>query len=545
MAEVGRRLAKHDVRPFLLLIVLYFLQGIPVGLAFGTIPFLLKSTIKGSTFTSVGLFSMATYPYSLKILWSPIVDSVYNVKIGRRRSWIIPVQLVSGLALWLLGYCVSKDLVFAGVDAAYREGSIGVADAKNTNIKVLTICFLILVFLCATQDIAVDGWALEILSQQSLSFASTAQTVGLNMGYFLSFTVFLAFNSSDFMNRYVRSVPKNYGIVSLGSYLKLSGITYVLVTIFIILKTKETPDFDSVLPGLAKKSDEKKPQLIEYAVDLTGTSKTTTKNVYRAFFKVLKLKPVQSLIFIHFVSKFAFQCNDAATNLKLLERGLKREDLAITVLIDFPFELIFGYYVAKWSSETWDRKPTSSKSYSRFFVGERGPLTPWLWGYLGRLAAAMMGSYLVWAFPETKEIPSYYFMMVILQHLVSSFMATVQFVGIAAFHNKIADPMIGGTYLTLLNTISNMGGTWPRLLIMSMIDFFTKTECFMDAERAFHFTATRSSCEKDGGKLVNTRDGYFMTNALCITMGLCLYFGYLKTKGQQLQRLPLTSWRCE
>lgn len=50
----------------------------------------------------------------------------------------------------------------------------------------------------ALADIAVDGWALTLLSQENLSYASTAQTVGLNTGYFMSFTVFLAFNSVDF-----------------------------------------------------------------------------------------------------------------------------------------------------------------------------------------------------------------------------------------------------------------------------------------------------------------------------------------------------------
>lgn len=42
------------------------------------------------------------------------------------------------------------------------------------------------------------GWALTLLSKENLSYASTAQTIGLNTGYFLSFTVFLAFNSLEF-----------------------------------------------------------------------------------------------------------------------------------------------------------------------------------------------------------------------------------------------------------------------------------------------------------------------------------------------------------
>lgn len=51
-----------------------FLQGIPVGLAFGTMPFLLKAKL---SYSDIGIFGLCTYPYSLKLLWSPFVDSVY------------------------------------------------------------------------------------------------------------------------------------------------------------------------------------------------------------------------------------------------------------------------------------------------------------------------------------------------------------------------------------------------------------------------------------------------------------------------------------
>ena len=47
-----------------------------MGLVFGTIPFLLKGAANVS-YTELGLFSLAGYPYSLKLLWSPIVDSFY------------------------------------------------------------------------------------------------------------------------------------------------------------------------------------------------------------------------------------------------------------------------------------------------------------------------------------------------------------------------------------------------------------------------------------------------------------------------------------
>lgn len=42
------------------------------------------------------------------------------------------------------------------------------------------------------------GWALTLLSEENLAYASTCQTIGLNTGYLLSYTVFLALNSEDF-----------------------------------------------------------------------------------------------------------------------------------------------------------------------------------------------------------------------------------------------------------------------------------------------------------------------------------------------------------
>ena len=55
-------------------------------------PFLLQSK---ASYTAIGVFSLASYPYSFKLLWSPIVDSLYNSSFGRRKSWVVPIQLMS------------------------------------------------------------------------------------------------------------------------------------------------------------------------------------------------------------------------------------------------------------------------------------------------------------------------------------------------------------------------------------------------------------------------------------------------------------------
>lgn len=51
------------------------------------------------------------------------------------------------------------------------------------------------------------------------------------------------------------------------------------------------------------------------------------------------------------------------------------------------------------------------------------------------------------------------------------------FVSMMAFNAQVSDPRIGGTYMTLLNTLNNLGGNWPVTLILSVTDWFTYKDC--------------------------------------------------------------------
>lgn len=65
----------------------------------GSIPFILKENL---SYSQLATFALSGYPYSLKLLWSPIVDSVFFVSVGRRKSWIIPMQLIVGTIMLYL-----------------------------------------------------------------------------------------------------------------------------------------------------------------------------------------------------------------------------------------------------------------------------------------------------------------------------------------------------------------------------------------------------------------------------------------------------------
>jgi PAT family acetyl-CoA transporter-like MFS transporter 1 len=90
---------------------------------------------------------------------------------------------------------------------------------------------------------------------------------------------------------------------------------------------------------------------------------------------------VQLLIIMHLFAKFGFAANEAVTSLKIVEKGLKREDLAIAVLIDFPFQIVGGYLAARWS------------------IGDK-PLRPWVIAFWPRLGFAIASTLIVAWFPK-------------------------------------------------------------------------------------------------------------------------------------------------
>ena len=62
----------------------------------------------------------------------------------------------------------------------------------------------------------------------------------MNIGYFTSFTAFLALNDADFCNSYLRESPQAEGILPLAGYLRFWGWFFAVVTILIALFKHET-----------------------------------------------------------------------------------------------------------------------------------------------------------------------------------------------------------------------------------------------------------------------------------------------------------------
>ncbi|KAI8983349.1 MFS general substrate transporter [Trametes punicea] len=475
-ADGKRPFSSRDKHAIVLLIILYLIQGFPLGLALGSVPFILREHL---SYSELAVFSLAGYPYSLKLLWSPIVDSMFIPSIGRRKSWIIPMQLIIGTIMLAISYH-SEELM----------------SNPGKHLYTLSAAFTSLVFFSATQDIAVDGWALTLLSEENLAFASTCQTIGLNTGYLLSYTVFLALNSEDFSRRW--GVPR----LSLGTYLFFCAFMSFAVTVWLLFIQEDKE---------------------------STTEDISIKAVYTTMWQICRLRHVQILLIVHLIAKVGWQANDAVTQLKMVEKGLGREDLAVTVLIDFPFQIVGGWLAGKWSR------------------GDK-PLRPWIYAFWPRLGLTLFFTLMVYWFPKP-PISTSFFILLVIATISQSFASTIQFGGISAFHTRISDPVVGGTYMTLLNTFTNLGGTWPRYFVLKGVDFFSVATCdIKDADvsvKALECVSEhgKAACAALGGDCVTERDGYYIVSAICMIFGLLSFLFFLIPTARKLQAVPVSKWR--
>lgn len=136
------------------LLALYFAQGLPFGVQATALPLMLRA--RGVSLEAVGFASVLAFPWLAKALWAPLVDRYGSARFGKRKSWIVPMQ--AGLALCALG-------------AAFVEQP-----------AALAAVIVVMNFLAATQDIAVDGLAVSWLSRNELGPGNAIQVIGYKLG---------------------------------------------------------------------------------------------------------------------------------------------------------------------------------------------------------------------------------------------------------------------------------------------------------------------------------------------------------------------------
>jgi len=146
----------------LVALLMGFASGLPLLLTGSVLQAWLKDG--GIDLTRIGLFALVGLPYTLKFLWSPLFDRYTPGWLGRRRGWLALIQIVLAAAIFLLGS----------------------AQPSADDLWRVTLAGLLVAFFSASQDIVVDAYRRESLSEAELGLGSALYVNGYRVGLLLA-----------------------------------------------------------------------------------------------------------------------------------------------------------------------------------------------------------------------------------------------------------------------------------------------------------------------------------------------------------------------
>ena len=150
---------------YILLFSLYWAQGLPVGFMTHALPVILRA--QGVSLAQIGGFGLLMLPWSIKIFWAPWVDRFGYSAFGHYRSWIVPTQLLSVVVLIGLSFLPIQAL------------------NQPEYLLAFFVALLSMNLVGATQDIATDGLAVNILKNEQQHWGNTFQVIGSRLGFII------------------------------------------------------------------------------------------------------------------------------------------------------------------------------------------------------------------------------------------------------------------------------------------------------------------------------------------------------------------------
>ena len=297
-----------------------------------------------------------------------------------------------------------------------------------------------------------------------LSQAATCNAIGQSAGYLLAYAGFLFLSARS--------------LVTIGGFMAFWGWAFIASTLAVLA---------------ARGKDEH---------DVPQGGKGQMLTTYRETRRVLRLPAVRSLGLVLLTMRAPLAAFEHLVPLELVKIGVPKEKLAAMNSIMMPVSM------------------ATQACVSRYFV-EAKPMKFLLRGYRARLAygAAAVGmvAAVAWAMHDAVSrqwLPPIY-AAGLLAACAGAAASAVVFVAQMAFFNRVADPRIGGTYMTMLNTLANLGSQWPGTVVL----------------------ATKGAIEKLPGQ----PNGFYAVTSCSVVLGL-LWLHYMQGRACALQARPREDW---
>jgi PAT family beta-lactamase induction signal transducer AmpG len=165
-APLAETLAVYLQPRVLIVLFLGFSAGLPLALSASTLQIWMRQS--GVDLGTIGLFTLVGTPYTVKFLWAPVVDALdvplLSPMFGRRRGWLLFAQLLLIVSVMLLGFC----------------------DPARAPWYLVFAAALLVATASATQDIVIDAFRIESLSESEQAAGMAAYVAAYRIGMLVS-----------------------------------------------------------------------------------------------------------------------------------------------------------------------------------------------------------------------------------------------------------------------------------------------------------------------------------------------------------------------
>lgn len=142
-------------------LIMGFASGLPLLLTMGVLQAWMRE--EGLDLTTIGLITLVQIPYTWKFLWAPIMDRFTPALLGRRRGWLLISQIALTMSIAALAF-----------------------SNPGRRLSLTVISALMVAFFSASQDIVVDAYRRETLSDNELGLGSSLYIYGYRLGMLLA-----------------------------------------------------------------------------------------------------------------------------------------------------------------------------------------------------------------------------------------------------------------------------------------------------------------------------------------------------------------------
>lgn len=186
-------------------------------------------------------------------------------------------------------------------------------------------------------------------------------------------------------------------------------------------------------------------------------------DTYKLGVRILWIPAMRLFTVILISVKFSWAYHEGVAFFKFLDAGVSNEKMIpLQAFTSLPIRFIVPCLIAKYTAGA---NPTGiyirAIPYRTFF--------------------SLMGTLIVWATPFTLSAdgaaPTYIYFVYLINDILYTSCAYCMHITITALFIKVSDPTVGGTYMTMLNTIDNFGGMWPYSLALWAVEYLTKRDC--------------------------------------------------------------------